>query len=67
WLLPSFFMGFCLILLACLLAYMSADGAPLLHAGVDPGFTLVLHLVALPLAAIVLLTMWPRLARLRSA
>jgi hypothetical protein len=54
-------------LLACVLAYMSIDGAPLLHAGIDPGLTLLLHLVALPLAAIVLLAMWPRLARAQAA
>lgn len=50
-------------LLACVLAYLSINGAPVLHAGVDPRFTLYLHGVALPVAALVLWTMWPRLAR----
>lgn len=54
-------------LLVCILAYMSIDGAPVLHAGVDPRFTVFLHLAALPLAAMALLAMWPRLARAQAA
>lgn len=53
--------------LACVLAYMSINGAPVLHAGVDPRITLYLHFAALPAAAIVLWTMWPRLARTQTA
>jgi hypothetical protein len=49
-------------LLACSLAYMGIDGVPVLNAGVDPRFTLLLHLVALPAAFAALLGLWPRLA-----
>lgn len=54
-------------LLACVLAYMSIDGAPVLHVGVDARFTLILHLAGLPAAALALLGMWPRLARMQAA
>lgn len=49
--------------LACVLAYMSINGAPVLHAGLDPLFTLYLHAAALPFAIVVLSAMWPRLVR----
>ncbi|MET0267062.1 MAG: hypothetical protein ABW202_15785 [Duganella sp.] len=52
--------------LACVLAYLSINGAPLLHAGADSRFTLTLHCAALPVAVIVLWTMWPRLVRARA-
>lgn len=53
--------------LCCVLAYLSINGAPLLHAGIDPGQTLYLHGAALPLAIIVLWRMWPRMVRAQGA
>jgi hypothetical protein len=50
-------------LLFCLLAYMSIQGAPILNAFTSPALTVHWHLALLPIAALVLLAMWPSLRR----
>lgn len=48
-------------LAACILAYLGIHGAPVFHAAVDPGATMQMHLLALPLGLALLAAGWARL------
>ena len=48
-------------LLAVLAAYISAQGEPILNVVVAPNSTLALHAVAVPVAAVLLLALWPKM------
>ncbi len=50
-------------LLTVLLAYFSLNGLPALHVISAPAQTLLWHAVALPIAGMLLLLMWPKLNR----
>jgi len=50
-------------LLACSFAYFGIQGMPVLNVVVDPGWTVLLHSIALPIAVIVYWMAWPKLYR----